>query len=203
MLEKYYLAPLLVSGVAMDQDLFIDVSRWDEKCMQAFIKENAAMFRVFAARYMNDPEAIDDVLQEAYLRFWTHRDKIGTLRSPRNYFFSIIKNTILDKRKLFSQTPGERAEEVAGNLSDPESFLENIVEAESAGLITRAIMQLSPQSQKVILMTLDDRHMHEIAEALQVTVNTVKTIKYRALKRLSEMLSREDFLFFLFCILLR
>ena len=39
--------------------------------------------------------------------------------------------------------------------------------------------------------------MRSIADALGITVNTVKTVKYRALKRLSQLLSREDFHFLL------
>ena len=78
-------------------------------------------------------------------------------------------------------------------MPDEGNFLLNILEAESSALIARAVMQLSPQSRKVILMTLEERQMQEIAETLGITVNTVKTIKYRALKRLSELLSREDF----------
>lgn len=32
----------------------MDISTWDDKCMQAFIRENASMFRVFAFRYLQD-----------------------------------------------------------------------------------------------------------------------------------------------------
>ena len=46
-------------------------------------------------------------------------------------------------------------------------------------------------------MTLDEMSLADIAAALNVSVNTVKTIKYRALKRLATMLSREDFLLLL------
>lgn len=64
-------------------------------------------------------------------------------------------------------------------------------------MIARAIMKLSPQSQRVILMGLDGESMKDIAKELNVTLNTVKTIKYRALERLSEWLSRDDFLLFM------
>ncbi|MFR7877353.1 MAG: RNA polymerase sigma factor [Butyricimonas paravirosa] len=70
--------------------------------MQAFIRENASMFRVFAFRYLQDAEVVDDVLQESYMKLWINRSKSGSVKSPRNYFFSIIKNTIADKR-LFLQ----------------------------------------------------------------------------------------------------
>ena len=55
--------------------------------MSAFIQENAAVFRVFASRYIHDTDVIDDILQEAYIKLWTNRAKIGVVTSPRNYFF--------------------------------------------------------------------------------------------------------------------
>ena len=64
-------------------------------------------------------------------------------------------------------------------------------------MIGEAIMQLSPQSRQVMQMTLDEMSLADIAAALDVSVNTVKTIKYRALKRLATMLLREDFLLLL------
>ena len=72
-----------------------------------------------------------------------------------------------------------------------------MIEAESSCLIAEAIQKLTPQSRKVILMTLQENNMNEIADALNISINTVKTIKYRALKQLSEYLSKEDFLLLL------
>ncbi len=54
-------------------------------------------------RYLQDAEVVDDVLQESYMKLWINRSKIGSVKSPRNYFFSIIKNTIADKRDYFSK----------------------------------------------------------------------------------------------------
>ena len=168
----------------------MDISTWDDKCMQAFIRENASMFRVFAFRYLQDEEAVDDVLQESYMKLWINR----SVKSPRNYFFSIIKNTIADKRDYF---PKGRKALVPADVSDDGLLLRNIIEAQSIRMIGEAIMQFSPQSRQVMQMTLDEMSLADIAAALDVSVNTVKTIKYRALKRLATMLSREDFLLLL------
>ena len=172
----------------------MDISTWDDKRMQAFIRENASMFRVFAFRYLQDEEAVDDVLQESYMKLWINRSKIGSVKSPRNYFFSIIKNTIADKRDYF---PKGRKALVPAVVSDDGLLLRNIIEAQSIRMIGEAIMQLSPQSRQVMQMTLDEMSLADIAAALDVSVNTVKTIKYRALKRLATMLLREDFLLLL------
>lgn len=174
-----------------------DISKWDDKCFQAFIRENAAVFRVFASRYVHDLDVVDDILQEAYIKLWVNRKKIGTVRSPRNYFFTIIKNTIFDYKGYFQPENMERDLENYEKISDDDFFLQNIIETEASRMIARAIMKLSPQSQRVILMGLDGESMKDIAKELNVTLNTVKTIKYRALERLSEWLSRDDFLLFM------
>lgn len=186
----------------MAQEIATDISAWDKRMMQAFIVENAASFRVFASRYVDDPEVIDDLLQEAYIKFWTRRASIGKVDSPRNYFFSIIKNTALDYWHISRKQAFDRLDASALNISDDNELQRHIIEQDCSECLARALMQLSPQSRQVILMTLDECSMQEIADTLGVSVNTVKTVKYRALKRLSELLSREDFLWlFVFCTL--
>ena len=180
----------------MYRDIPSDISTWNDQDLRAFIKENAAVFRAFAGRYIHDPDVVDDVLQEAYIKLWTNRGKIGEVRSLRNYFFTIVKHVILDNKSYYLPENMERDEASYENISDEDVFLQNIMEVEASNMITQAILKLSPQSQKVTLMSIEGESMKEIAEALDVTVNTVKTVKYRALERLSELLSKEDFLLF-------
>ena len=67
------------------------------------------------------------------------------------------------------------------------------MEVEASELITKAVMQLAPRGRQVILMELDGKSLDEIAKALELSVNTVKTVRYRMLKRLAELLSPDDF----------
>ncbi len=164
--------------------------------MQVFIQQNASLFRVFAERFVDEADAIDDFLQEAYIRLWTRRKSIGKVSSLRNYFYAILRNVIVDKCSYLSRS--ERLDETEYlKLSSNETFIQHIIEAESSRLIAEAIGKLSPQSRKVIGMTIEGKTLLEIAESLHVTVNTVKTVKYRAMNRLSELLSKEDFFTFL------
>lgn len=87
----------------MNRKLPADISLWDEECMRIFIEDNSAMFRVFASRYVADPDAIDDFLQEAYIRLWTHRAAIGQVASLRNYFFTLLHHIIMDKQSYLSR----------------------------------------------------------------------------------------------------
>lgn len=182
----------------MKKELPSNLADWDEHCMRDFIEQNSSSFYVFASRYVDDKETINDFLQEAYIKLWTHRKTIGTVKSPRNYFFTIIRNVILDNWTYFQQSNQEKDTQAYLNVASNETFIEHIIETESSYFIAQAIQKLSPQSQQVILMTMQENSMNEIAEALHITVNTVKTVKYRALKLLSERLTKEDFLLLLF-----
>ena len=80
----------------MEDDRWRDFSKWDEKMMQEFIRENAAAFRVFVSRYAKREEDIDDILQDAYLKLWQNRMRIGEVASPRNYFYTMLKHVADD-----------------------------------------------------------------------------------------------------------
>lgn len=185
----------------MSTDLPADLSLWDERCMRQFIEANSAVFRVFASRYVDDPDAIDDFLQEAYIRLWTYRRTAGQVKSLRNYFFTILHNVIVSHYDAFGfhrALPLEAAGD--GDIPDDSSLFRRIVEAESAQLIADALRRLSPQSREVLRLLLEGKSMPEIADALGLSLNTVRTVKYRALKRLSDLLSKDDFLLLLFLL---
>lgn len=177
-----------------------DISTWDEHTMEEFIRRNSPVFHAFAGRYVDDPDAIDDFLQEAYVKLWTHRHDIGRVSSPHNYFFTILRHTIIDKWAWQSRRDPSVDEDTYLDISSGETFIDNLIATESSRLIAEAIGKLSPQSRQVIALLAEGKSMPEIAELLGVSLNTVRTVKYRALERLSGLLSREDLLVLLFLL---
>ena len=112
----------------MRQEENTDVSAWDERRFQRFIEENASAFRVFAERYVSDPDVVDDMLQEAYIKFWMNRGKIGKVASPRNYFFSLLKNLIADKRGYFARQSDGYDEDASARLPDEADIERHVME---------------------------------------------------------------------------
>lgn len=71
------------------------------------------------------------------------------------------------------------------------------MEEEVHALIYETIKGLSVQSRRVVLMTMEGYSNPEIAEKLQISPNTVKTLKLRAYRTLRERLSGVHWLMFL------
>lgn len=175
----------------------VDISKWSESDFHDFIRENSAVFHVFARRYVGDPAAVDDILQDSFIKLWTHRATAGVLESPVSYFFSVVRNTIINSRRSLKDRHVRLTDAAARELADDDFFMRSVIEAESSQIIAESIGKLSEQSRRVIMLTLRQKKIQEIADELGVSVNTVKTVKYRALELLSKLLSREDFLLLL------
>ncbi|MBS7200361.1 MAG: hypothetical protein KH111_19870 [Bacteroidales bacterium] len=90
---------------------FSDISKWDDKCFQTFIRENAAIFRVFASKYVHDSDVIDDILRDSRYEsgnlyfFLTFCCKSVDGLSYLN--FSQIKYTVLSLSLGLKKTRGE------------------------------------------------------------------------------------------------
>ena len=74
-----------------------------------------------------------------------------------------------------------------------------MIEEESYRIISQAIDALPPQSARVIKLSLDGKQNKEIAELLGISVNTVKTLKYRSLESLKTSL--KDYFYILLILL--
>lgn len=177
----------------------VDLAHWTQRDMRDFIEAYAPMMRVFVSRWGVDADEVDDILQEGYLKLWTARTRVGEVENIRTYFMGILRNCLIDgwvsRRGVVPLTP--EYFEIASN----ETFVSNIIAAESSRLILEAINALSPQARQVMLLTLEGKKMEEIAQLLNISLNSVKTVKYRAIERLSHILSREDFLLGLLLLL--
>ena len=167
----------------MEDDRWRDFSKWDEKMMQEFIRENAAAFRVFVSRYAKREEDIDDILQEPEAVAKPHAHRGGGF-APQLFLYDVEAR---GGRFLFVVVASQDGFAGGGAGGCPGRG------RAGAACDGGGDVELSPQARRVMEMTLEERPLQEIAKELGVTVNTVKTVKYRALNRLSELLTPEDF----------
>lgn len=185
----------------MADNIPVDISKWDERDFHRFVTTYSPLFHVFASGYVSDRSMVDDVLQEAFLRLWNSRAKLRNVESPVSYFFTVIKHTILNGRRSRRVSfVGLDDTAAATRIVDDDIFMRREIEAESSFLIAEAVARLAPQSRRVIELTLQEKKLGEIAEEMGISVNTVKTTKYRALAQLAQNLSKEDIMLLLLAL---
>ncbi len=163
-----------------------------------------------ALKYMDSKEAAEDVVQDAYIKAFS---KLDTLKDPETFsawLGTIVANTAknaLQKKNpmLFSDLPsGDEDADLPDFDVEDESIDTQPEEAytrqETAELVREMISSLSEEQKMCILMYhIDGESIHDIAEALDCSENTVKSrLNYgrKNLKAKAEELQKKGYKLF-------
>ncbi len=141
----------------------------------------------FAYKFIPEKEVCKDIVQDVFVSFWEKKKTFQNMLTVKGYFYSSVRNSCLDYLKHSKVEERYREyRKVLGEMS--ESFMDEIVIAEAYGKVYEEINKLPEMGKKVLLLSLRDKSNKEIAEILNIAINTVKTHKSRAYKTLRENL---------------
>lgn len=166
----------------------------DEKAFQYIFGLFYERLCFFARGVTQTDLQVDDLVQDAFVQLWKHRDGFDSFRSVKAFLYTAVKNggrNLLKHNKVVLKHARTQKD-----LPLEEAVLHRIVEAEVLADVRRALDQLPEGCRTVIrLCYFQGLRNQEAASQLQVSVNTVKTQKVRALRMLR--LSLRHFLYFL------
>lgn len=147
----------------------------------------------FAAYYLGNSDDARDATQEVLLRLWNNIERVEPdcagawlTRVTRNVCFDSLRSRRA-RRKVFDDGCDAAETEVADSTADPHQSAEN---TDLDRRLRRALATLEdPYRSIAILREIEDRSYQEIADAMDLPLNTVKTYLHRARRRLREELS--------------
>jgi RNA polymerase sigma-70 factor (ECF subfamily) len=145
-----------------------------------------------ALMMLRDPSAAEDVAQDAFVRAFTHLDSYDERRPFYPWLATIavrLAQNQLRRRATATARASERepADLPATSTVDP---LGEVVAEERSRRLWRQVAALpSGQRTAVALHYRDGLKVNEIASALGVTSGTIKTLLFRARRRLREALA--------------
>ena len=150
------------------------------------IKHIAALI-LFARQWAPLRADAEDVVQEAFIRFWRSRHRVS---DPAAYFYACVKHVALDRqrnRKRQSMREEATARSEAATCSPVHSSRAN-----ARDTIEAALQSLSESQREVLVMRIwGGLSFPQIAAALQISDNTAKSRYRYALAKLSEQLAEE------------
>ena len=162
-----------------------------KKLFDSFFKSSCA----FVKRYISDLVAVEGSVQESFINLWEMRGIYSDMVYFKAYLYKSLYNNA-----LFYLRQHKVSEDVdPGIEDDTESALNAIIEEEVHREIIAAIDKLPPERRRVVELSMVGYSQEEIAEKLNISVNTVKTQKRKAYAFLREELQH---LFVLFLMLL-
>ncbi len=140
---------------------------------------------IFAYHLINNYEEASDIVQDSLLIYWNRRKNFKKLIYVKAFLYTVIKNACLNYTR--NKNIHEKHVEQFSDFEE-ERIMSLIIEEEVAVLIDRAIREMPDQSRKIIKMSIQGMKNSDIAATLGVSINTIKTLKFRAYRKLREKL---------------
>jgi len=176
-------------------DVLTGINSKDRLVFKAFFEENFSSIVMFADKYLDDMEAAADVAQECFIQLWRGNMTFDSEDKVKGFLYTTARNLALNELKHDAIV----ARYVQKGMLESEEYLrDNVIEEEVYAIIYKAIDELAPQSRKVILLSLQELSNGEIAEKLGISVNSVRTLKQNAYKKLKGLL--KEYFYFLFLL---
>jgi len=152
---------------------------------------------LFTNKYIEDFSEAEDIVQEVFIILWEKHADFSNMYSLKAFIYQTAKNKALNLIK-HNKVKFNYSKAQVKELESEQYFANQFIEEETKRIIIQRINELPVQSRKIILLSMEGMKNQEIAEAMDISINTVKTQKKIAYKKLKFQLA-ELFTIIAFC----
>ncbi len=141
----------------------------------------------FARLILNDKDEAQDAVQEVFIKLWNYRNKMDSVKNTEAFAMKITKNWCYDrlkaKKPLLIEDYGNGFD-YQKDSSNPHSLLET---SDRINRYNNILLGL-PEQQRMItqLRDVEGYEFDEIADILNISVNTIRVNLSRARKKIKE-----------------
>ena len=178
---------------AEDESLVQETLAGSQASFQLLVERYQERLFALARHYTRNPVEIEDLVQDTFLKAFTHLDTFQRQSSFFTWLYRIAVNTILDGLKRRGRSP-VRAVEDPEILASPEptriSGPSADMEREEIARITHAVLDELPEIFRTVLVMreFEDLSYQDIADMLQISIGTVESRLFRARAKFKDKL---------------
>ena len=133
----------------------------------------------------------EDVVQHVFSRLWEFRSELRVGISLKNYLFTMTKNHVLNLIRNENSAIAKNYEMAQSASPYEDNLIEKLGKKELMSSFYKAVDMLPAQKRDICLMKVQEELTNqEIAERMNLSVNTIKTHYSEALKLLRIHLSK-------------
>jgi len=139
----------------------------------------------FGRKYVQN-DSVEDIVQDAFITFWHKKKDFNNLNAAKSYLYTTVRNKCLNaiRDEMVRQKHNQE------NGQSEAQFENNVIEEETFNQLYNEIKSLPAASQQIMLLALNGLKNQEIADELDISLNTVKTQKKIAYSKLKQRMSK-------------
>ncbi|MFC2090370.1 RNA polymerase sigma factor [Bacteroidota bacterium] len=170
----------------MDQEKTIKkLKQGDKKIFRELFDSYFNPLTGFGYKYVPDHFVVEDIVQEVFLSFWQKREDFDHINAIKTFLYTSVKNKCLNHIKHL-EVERKHEPSLIQKFESDHYFEERVIEEETFNQLYVEIRNLPPSAQEIMLLAMNGMKNPEIAEELNISVNTVKTQKKIAYAKLKE-----------------
>ena len=194
--KKLYIFVCMEDRHESIEKVFSAIKSGDQRAFERVFRMFYVPLCDYAAMILGEQAEAEDVVQDLFMHIWRSRVEIEVQDSVKSYLFTSVRFralNVLKHRKIEQHYVNEILQDEDAELY----YMRSVIEEEIRRLIFTAIDSLPEHCRKVCLLNLEGMDNQEIADELQVSLNTVKFHKKNAYKLLRDKLKDQFYLLFL------
>lgn len=178
--------------------------------MESFSINNTESFRQLYSRYdkalmlyamkmTEDEETAEDIVQNVFLHLWENREIFDDENVVRNFLYLSVRRRAIDHARHV-KVEGKYKEYALGNDEATEAAWEDseAFKSEIYRRLMEAINELPPRQREIFLHYMQGKKNTEIAQMMNISEETIRVQRKRALKTLRKKVGDKYIIFLLF-----
>ena len=168
------------------------LKKGDDRAMAPIFKLYNKSLYYFARQLVDNDGQAEDIVADAFVKLWQKNTDFDSLAAIRAFMYVTIRNSCCNYLKHIKRKTASH-QEILQLSKEEEDYIESkMIKANLLELILQEVETLPPIRRKIFKMIfLDDLSIFEIATKLNITVDTVRVQKARALHSLRTIILKK------------
>lgn len=181
----------------IDHALMASVAKGDQRAFRQLVERHQNAVVGTVTKMLGNASDSEDIAQMVFIRIWKHAGNYKPDNKFTTYLYTIVRNLVYNESRRRSRkrtiSTDQREDEQHLHYPDDPAYQPDatLLDNELRAAIDAAIESL-PETQRlaVILRRYENLPYEEIAEVLDTSVSSVKSLLFRARTTLRETLSK-------------
>ena len=181
----------------MDKPSIRHINRGNKSAFKALFDHYFNALAAFGYKYVPDQPIVEDMVQEVFITCWEKRRDFNHINALKSFLYTSVKNKCLNHLKHQS-VQKKHEDALIYELESDHRFASHVIEEETFNLLHAEIRDLPKSAQQIMMLALNGLKNQEIADELDISLNTVKTQKKIAYSKLKDRLGHKFTAVFLY-----
>ncbi|MGQ7868650.1 RNA polymerase sigma factor [Sunxiuqinia sp. sy24] len=183
-----------VQNSQSDNVLWKRFQQGDTNALGEIFQERFRELYYYGLKLVPVSELVKDTIQDLFTDLWSRKENVKEIANINAYLFVSLRRELVRRAaKIRTHTDLDEASSQYFTFSSEDFIVGNETELETRNMLVAGLRHLTARQREVILLRFKhEMEFKEIARTMDLNVQSVRNLLFRALEKLREEMSSGD-----------